>query len=177
MTRWVPVKGYEGYYEVSDDGQVKSLERRVRCRNGTRLARGVVLKQKIDRYGYRVVTLQKNRKSIWRTVHSLVLAAFIGDRPSGYHGCHKNSDKSDNRLENLRWDTPKGNAKDKLDAMRQAYGDRVNHSRLKKEQVLSIRKRASEGEKYRPLAREFGVSDTAIRKICTGENWKYLGDK
>nr|WP_255481829.1 HNH endonuclease [Amycolatopsis sp. SID8362] len=47
-------------------------------------------------------------------VHRAVLAAFIGPCPSGWHGCHRNQVKTDNRLENLRWDSPKGNAADTI---------------------------------------------------------------
>jgi len=115
--RWVPIPGYEGYYEASDLGQIRSLDRLVRGGRGTclRLIRGHVLKQTVEvSGGRRTVSLGRDGK--WRTlrVHCLVLTAFRGARPRGMVGCHNNGNVSDNRLENLRWDTPSENMHDEV---------------------------------------------------------------
>jgi type II secretory pathway pseudopilin PulG len=93
--RWLPVVGYEGAYEVSDKGRVRSVDR-------------MVLKGRPDRNGYPRVNLRGKTK----TVHRLVLESFIGPCPDGQVACHANDIKTDNRLENLRWDTPDANARD-----------------------------------------------------------------
>lgn len=113
--RWLPIAGYEGFYEVSDEGRVRTVERRVpngggtrhvgaRIRRPTKTANGAAL----------VVGLSKGDRQRVRTVHSLVLEAFIGPRPSGMEACHGDGDATNNRLENLRWDTHLENIRDKF---------------------------------------------------------------
>lgn len=108
---WKPIPGCEGEYEVSDQGRVRSLDRHVEGMLGMR--RGRVLKpQWAGPRGkqYRQVTLRDGHQL---KVHLLVLTVFAGPRPDGLQGCHTNGDKSDNRLINLRWDTPGANNRDK----------------------------------------------------------------
>lgn len=108
--RWRPVLGYEGLYEVSDRGNVRSLTRRLS--NG-RLWRGrpVALIRRA-KSGHMFVNLNMPRK--FRAVHALVLEAFVGPRPAGMHGLHWNDVPNDNRLENLRWGTPSENKYDEV---------------------------------------------------------------
>jgi hypothetical protein len=110
--RWLPVPGYEGSYEVSDFGNVRSVPRVRNCRNGTRLAPGCDLKPFPDQSGYPWVRLSLPDKSVARRVHTLVLAAFVGPRPAGMVIRHLNGIESDNRLENLRYGTHSENSKD-----------------------------------------------------------------
>ena len=98
MTEWKPVVGYEGYYEVSDQGDV----RRVKGGKGARL--GQCLKPKTSRNGYQEVNLCRSPKEHkMHLVHRLVAEAFLGE--SELHVNHKNLDKADNRLSNLEWVT------------------------------------------------------------------------
>ena len=98
MTEWKPVKDYEGYYEVSSEGQV----RRIKGGKGTRL--GTCLKPKTSSNGYLEVCLARGPKDHkMKRVHRLVAEAFLGD--SDLHVNHKNFDKTDNRLSNLEWVT------------------------------------------------------------------------
>jgi hypothetical protein len=94
---WKPVKDYEGYYEVSDQGEV----RRVKAGKGARL--GQRLKPKTLRNGYLEVCLAKDTVKTMKLVHRLVAEAFLGE--SELHVNHKNLDKTDNRLSNLEWVT------------------------------------------------------------------------
>lgn len=106
--RWLPVVGYEGLYDVSDQGRVRSLF------NGTRpRTRSYVLAQQ-SKDGYRRVYLYKDGKSTKRSVHQLVLEAFVGERPPGCETRHLNSIRHDNRLENLTWGTRSENCKDRF---------------------------------------------------------------
>lgn len=113
-TEWRPISGYEGYYEVSNKGIVRSLDRDVEhAVSGVVRRRGRVIKLKPHKDGYRMVTLHKEGRRKNRMVHQIVLEAFVGPCPPGQQTCHNNGDPSDNRLENLRWDTPKANVADK----------------------------------------------------------------
>lgn len=113
--RWLPIVGYEGFYEVSDQGRVRSLDRVVPC--GTRKMRtyrGRALADSADTAGYRIVALYRDGRRRTTKVHSLVLESFVGSRPAGMEACHNNGDLADNRLANLRWDTHSRNVYDSV---------------------------------------------------------------
>jgi hypothetical protein len=100
-------------YEVSDRGRVRSLSRYIR--NPPQLCGGRVLKPTPNKTGHLQIALSGpggGRRT--HRVHRLVLEAFVGPCPPGLMGCHGNGNPADNRLENLRWDTAKGNAADSI---------------------------------------------------------------
>lgn len=108
--KWKPVVGYEGYYEVSDTGRVRSLDRVITDKNGVsylkhgkemRLSESVA--RDPDQQGYMVVNLHKNCVSDVRCVHSLVAIAFL-DNPQGLPTVnHKDGNKHNNNVDNLEW--------------------------------------------------------------------------
>lgn len=106
---WKPVtvKGghYSSLYQVSSLGRVKSSPR-----NGTL---GGVLKTDKNSDGHLEVGLYRNNKRVGFFVHTLVLEAFVGPRPENLEACHNDGDPSNNRPENLRWDTKSSNALDR----------------------------------------------------------------
>ena len=97
---WKAIPGYEGQYEVSDQGRVKSYRR---DKNGRILRPGRMPA------GYLSVALGRNNS---QCVHKLVLIAFVGAAPAKHECLHANGVPSDNRLENLRWGTRTENIKD-----------------------------------------------------------------
>lgn len=114
-TEWREIPGWEGYYAVSDDGQVKSLARSVQGRPGVLInKRERLLTSQINSSGYLVVWLCRDNKRTQVSVHRLVLSAFVGPCPEGMEGCHNNGNPSDNRVENLRWDSRSENTKDRV---------------------------------------------------------------
>lgn len=108
VEEWRPVRGYKGYYEVSSLGRVRSLPRKTRF--GTRT---LVTKQKILRpvtgHGYLYVVLSKRNKHSQKAVHRLVADAFIPNYDNLPAVNHKDEDKSNNRVSNLEWCTPRYN--------------------------------------------------------------------
>lgn len=115
--RWLPIPGYEGYYEVSDAGRVRGINRKILCRNGVvKNLRGRKIHGWHDELGYHCVMLRAPGKDRQWKVHQLVALAFIGPRPEGMDTCHTNDDRSDNRAANLRYDTHSENAKDHVRA-------------------------------------------------------------
>lgn len=117
---WRPVVGWEGLYEVSAQGEVRSLSRVVHAKNfkGRVLARrftGKPLCAFVTGKGYPAVKLSRQGGTpTTQYVHVLVTAAFIGPRPQGLETCHNNGDPTDNAVENLRYDTRAANARDSV---------------------------------------------------------------
>ncbi len=111
---WKPINGYQGLYAVSNQGRVKSLDRKVSVRNGfSRVYPGRILSPDVCR-GYRRVTLRKNNKNVHISVHRLVCEAFHGPCPPGKECMHLNGDRGDNRAKNLKWGAHAENMKDIL---------------------------------------------------------------
>lgn len=106
---WRPVVGYEGYYEVSNIGRVRST---TRLDNRGRQKTGRVLRAGIAANGYLLVSLWRDGVASSRTVHSLVAEAFIGPRPQGMDVCHADGDRLNPVVTNLRYDTRAANLAD-----------------------------------------------------------------
>jgi len=109
---WKPVVGWEGLYEVSDRGRVRSLGRVVETVRGPRHKKGIILASRWSG-GYDFAALYKDGMRRSLRVHRLVMAAFMGPCPDGMEVCHNNGNPSDNRLVNLRYDTASGNRLDR----------------------------------------------------------------
>lgn len=111
---WKPVVGYEGHYEVSDLGNVRSLARTVTRSDGrVRPFPSKVLSQGFSGERKRpLVALCKNGKQTTYWVHRLVAEAFLGPAPEGTEVCHRNDDCQDNRPTNLYWGTRTDNLND-----------------------------------------------------------------
>ena len=112
--RWLPVVGFEGRYEVSDRGRVRSLNRLVRTTGGMRTHRGRILSTlKRDGDGYIQHSLcdGPNHRRAAKT-HTLVLEAFVGPRGRGQVTRHLDGDVLNNQLSNLAWDSQAENVRD-----------------------------------------------------------------
>ena len=108
MENWKPVPGYEGRYEVSDQGRVRSLPHEVPVGYGSvRVAKGHLLKPQLMRNGYLQVSL--GRKGKHADVHRLVALAFVPQVKGKTEVNHKNLVKTDNRASNLEWVTHQEN--------------------------------------------------------------------
>lgn len=101
LERWLPIEGYEGCYEVSDQGRVRSLER-LNAR-GARVRERILTPMLCGRPKYHMVALHRDGVRNVRKVHHLVLEAFVGPRLGDVLCRHKNDIPTDNRLSNLAW--------------------------------------------------------------------------
>jgi hypothetical protein len=112
IERWLPVVGWEGLYEVSSHGQVRSLDRWVTMKNGRRRPhRGRVLRPGL--YAHYLVVVLSDGIKITKYVHDLVLRAFVGPPPLGMECLHGPNGQLNNRLGNLSWGTRCQNMMDK----------------------------------------------------------------
>jgi len=107
--RWLPVLGWEGFYEISDHGRGRSCDRVITTSTSARRYRGRMLRPSINNNGYWFVILSRPGQKRTARLHSLVLESFVGPPPQGMWCCHGLGGPLDNRLSNLRWDTPSEN--------------------------------------------------------------------
>lgn len=119
--------------------------------------------------GYPSVEMAGRKK----TVHSLVLTAFVGTRPEGAQACHYNGIPTDNRVENLRWGTVQDNADDKA---RHGSHKGMKHikAKLTDDDVREIYRRAVNGDSSKVLCESFGLARPSIIRIIRGEGWTHI---
>lgn len=110
--RWLPVVGFGGFYEVSDLGNVRSVDRIVQRKGRDMRLRGRPLRAGINSCGYRTACLHRRGKLTTQSVHVLVAEAFIGPRPEGLDVLHGPGGQLDNRVTNLRYGTVSENMAD-----------------------------------------------------------------
>lgn len=106
---WNPVKGYEGRYIVSSDGDVKSLDIYVNCKNGKRLSKGKTKPTRKNNSGYITVSLCKDNNTHTHLVHRLVAEAFIPNFENKPQVNHIDGDRNNNHVNNLEWVTDNEN--------------------------------------------------------------------
>lgn len=165
---WRPVPGYEGLYEVSNQGRVRSFHKSIKNPEIPRiLAPGNVR-------GYRQIVLRKDGKNASGLVHRLVAMAFIGPPPTPDHQInHKDFDKSNNVPENLEWVTSAENVIYSKDVIPRNRGE-ANHSKLTEKQVIDLRKRRLMGETYPSLSARFKVSENTCWMIVHYRKWAHV---
>lgn len=173
MENWKDIKGYEGIYQVSDLGRVKSLSRL--C--GRVVVGERILKQSFTKDGYKRVRLLHNDKDVTRTVHRLVAEHFLPNDDPKMTVNHKDGNKTNNDVSNLEW-------VNRSEQMIHAYKLRLKkamkgsinpQAKLTKEQVTYIRKvykRQSTEFGTVALAKKFGVTNRVIGLIVRGLSYK-----
>lgn len=172
---WRAVEGYEGYYEVSNQGRVRGLPREIMVKGRPHRLPGRERVVHLRKDGYPQVVLTRDNKKRPFKVHVLVAAAFIGPRPEGYDVNHRNADRADNRAGNLEYVTRSENNLHAMKLGRMSIpglkGEQHPHAKLTADSVRYIR--AMKGVKTnRELAAEFGVSQAVIWRAQAGETWK-----
>ena len=157
---WADIPGFEEQYQASSTGRIRSLERVVFYKDGRkRLAKGQILrpaKAKSDPY----LSVSLGRGAMHH-VHSLIARTFIGSPSQGMDVCHKNGNREDNSVENLRYDTRSEN---NMDVYR--IGDKTG--KLDLGQIKQIYYRSNNGERATDLAEEYKVSRSNIYSIKNG---------
>lgn len=169
---WKDIPGYEGRYQVSNMGRVKSMKRKVRGRchfTGEEFFRTVeerILRPgKYCKSGHLSVVLGHGESG--KPVHQLVMMAFVGSPPEGQEVLHINGNPQDNRLENLRYGTRTENIID-------VYANNGKWRKLSVEDVQEIRFGLSTGIRGSELARMYGVSQSVISAIKVGRTYWWL---
>lgn len=169
---WKPVVGFEGLYEVSDQGRVRSLDRYVEVGRGRRFSAGRVLIPCLAG-GYPRVDLCSDRRYP-RNVHVLVARAFLGPTPPGHGALHFDGDKTNNRLANLRYGTQGENAADAARHGHVSRGETHPGAKLTEVEVVEAKRLARRGCYHREIAERFGVARETIGNIVRGQRWRHV---
>lgn len=171
---WRAVPGFEGSYEVSDLGRVRSLDRLIRsgrqtgANGGLQMTRGRILKTPPNSFGYPHTQLGRGNT---RHVHTLVLLAFRGPAPDGMSGCHNDGDPCNNKLSNLRWDTQAENMRDRVRHNTHSIGERNSAAVLTDEQVIAIH---ADPRHRAEICADYGISEAHVSGIKRRRAWGHL---
>lgn len=179
METWKDIKGYEGKYQVSNKGRIKSLSRAIPHLGSFRIIPERIMTQHVSSTnGYYMVSLCKDNKYEWMLVHRIVATAFIPNPNNFPYINHKDEIKTHNNVENLEWCTPSYN---------------MNYSNVREKQIDAISKEVEQYDfdgkfikRYKnccEAGKELDVHPSVIRRCCTGEIgstkgfiWKYTNE-
>ena len=171
--RWRPVASFEGRYEVSSAGRVRSVARWVAARGGKRLVEGRVLSPSISSGGYPRVTLTDGRRELWVNVHRLVAESFLSGE-SNQVVRHLDGNPANNAVENLAWGTFADNEADKLRHGRRPLGEAHPRSKMTDGHVRAIRDMSSRGISQLAIARALGLNRGVVGIVVRGEGWTHV---
>lgn len=180
---WKDIEGYEGLYQVSSIGRVRSLDRFVERstilpKTGARcegmFLRGKVKKPLVDNKGYNRIQLCKRGKQSTKKVHRLVAAAFIEKVEGKTYINHKNGIKMDNNFTNLEWCTNEENVKHAWGTglIKPVSGVKNKKCLLNERQVKAIRTWLKLGYTQLSIGEAYGVSRSVIAGIKKGKTYK-----
>jgi hypothetical protein len=169
---WKAIPEFEGLYEASNLGRIRSLPRKTR----TGSLGGRILRGDISKHGYSRVTLSRDGKSTRHLLHRLVLLAFIGSPSASHEARHLNGDNKDNRIANLAWGTRSENAMDRVrhGTCIRMNGERHPNTRLSDDDARNILKLSRCGVQQIKISELFGVSAQTIAYITSGRGWRHI---
>lgn len=166
---WRDISGYEGVYQVSDLGNVRSIKSTTHS--------GRMRKFDVGWGDYPVITLICKGIRKRRYVHDLVCTAFHGPRPLGHNVNHKDTNRQNNRADNLEWVTQKENIRHAWEYLNLVgpQGERNGQSKLTRDAVIKIRELyATKRYTQKEIGHMFGVTRGAVSSIILGNHWKHI---
>jgi hypothetical protein len=174
---WKDIPGYEGYYQASDMGRIKSVDREVSYLSGknkvprTDFHKSVIKSTRPRKDGYHQVNLSKDSKKVCPLVHHIIAETFLGQRPFNLDVCHNNGNRDDNRLKNIRYDTRKNNFADELIHGTRPRGEKQGSSKLTEGQIYEILK---DNRTQKEIAKDYGIGQGHVSRIKRRVRWQHL---
>lgn len=165
---WVTVAEAPNY-DVSCMGRIRSWI----DNKGRRRTEPLIIKPTIND-GYRVVCLYEGGSRSTRKVSVLVALAFIGPKQPGMQVCHNDGVRTNDRKENLRYDTHMGNQLDKIKHGTTSVGERNGRAKINEDGVRAVRRFLDDGWEQFFISKLFGISEAGVRAIKTGKIWKHV---
>lgn len=171
--KWAPIPTWEGFYEASTMGRIRSLDRTIEYvvygKRVKRRKRGRMMNTPSTN-NYQHVTLADGVRREQHFVHRLVTLTFIGPKPPKMVTCHNNGDPMDNRLENLRYDFHKANTADRKKHGTFLVGEAHQNAKLTDRDVYLIRRLCVEGVPQAAIARAFDCTPANVHMIIRGKS-------
>lgn len=191
---WKDVRGYEGIYQISNKGNVRSLDKFQdfplftkgnSCGNKTVITpvfrKGKLMQLTEAKTGYFCVGLFKDKKNKWTLVHRLVADAFLNHDEKKKHVNHKDSNRKNNVVSNLEWCTPQENVKHawkKGGLKNMPQKTFVSNAKLTDKQIAEIKNiKMSTKIANEKIANMYGVTRRSVDRLIKGESYKWLTAK
>ncbi len=174
---WKDVVGYEGLYQASNLGNIRSLTRFTKDKryDVKKTLKGKLLKLTKREDGYLIITFRKNKTAKKFRVHRLICETFIENIENKPCVNHINGNKTDNSIKNLEWCTYKENMIHAFETGLSPSGEKHYISKLNNEQVLEIKQILKKDYILKDIAKKYNVTHTCIIQIRKGKSWKSIG--
>lgn len=162
---WKDIDGYDGLYQVSNLGNVRSFKR----------GKLRIMAFSTNKYGYHKITLHDNKVKKHTTIHQLVAKAFIPNPENKPQVNHINGIRNDNRLENLEWCTAKENTNHSIEILNsRKIGEHHSCSILDTKTVLLIVDLDKKGFLIKEISNITGVKSSTINNVINGRSWSHI---
>ena len=177
---WKDIKGYEGFYQVSNIGKIRSVDRLVHNpRYGFQKLKGKLLSASPNSHGYPQIGLTQKGKRKTLKVHSLVALYFLDKISNKNEVNHKDGDKLNNRVENLEWCTRSENILHAFafDLKEKPKGELNGQSKITKAEVIEIRemyKGRGKGLSLAKIALIYNLGSTQVSRIIKKQSWRHV---
>lgn len=168
---WKDILGWEGYYQVSNLGRVKSLDRKTPNGAGVRRVRSRIISVKTIKNGYPVINVTINNKTRKKILYKTVLSAFVPKAEKSLVCRHIDGNKLNNRLSNLCWGSRKENSID-------AALHEQNSAKLSFTDVMEIRFLYENNYlNFNQLSKVFDIGSSSINRACSYTTFYYINNK
>jgi len=173
---WKEVAGYEGLYEASNLGRIRSVPRTLIDGLGrARRYRSKILTGGVSDKGYWAVMMCRGSVQRMTLISRLVAETFIPNPDGKAEVNHKDGNKNDNSVNNLEWMTHQENSLHRNAVLRKNIGDKNYGAKMTNETVMEMRKMREEtGYAYRIIAEKFGLNENTIYRAITKRHWKHI---
>lgn len=177
---WKDIPDYEGYYQVSNLGRVRSLEHKVTQagRSGSIchcVYKGRILKPEVGVSGRLRVALCKNNKVKRFFVHRLVLESFVGPCPEGKVGCHRDDNCLNNVPENLYWGTVQENIQDEIRNDKVRRGEDNGTSKITSDIAKLVKENCLTKQlKRKDFCEKYNITIWIYKHIQSNTTWKHI---
>ncbi len=173
---WKDIIEYEGLYQVSNYGRIRSLETFVNHRYGKRIRKGKIKTLAVNKGGYHTVNLFKDNETKMLKAHRALMQAFVPNPENKRTVNHKDGNKLNNHISNLEWATHKENNihAHENNLVNIKIGEDNAAAHLSNIDILEIRTLSSNGIRHRTIAKVFDVHENTISGIVNRKTWNHI---
>jgi len=173
---WKDIEGYEGLYQASNLGRIRSLDRYIpHSLGGSAFIRSKILSGYSKNCKYERLTLYSNTNSKTYLVHRIIANTFVSNPENKPYVNHIDGDKLNNKASNLEWCTAKENTHHAIEnGLQKVKGEFQTNSKFTPKDILDIRKMLDEGRTSRSIAEDYDVHESTISLIKIGKHWSHI---